>query len=91
MKFANIFNVADTQVLVEVKRDSQGDPAVHTSTMIEGTIASVIYTMGGDTEAEAWDLAYKNLNEAIDQAAAEEIYADMVSQYNQHKASTTNT
>lgn len=73
MKFAKLFDVADTQVLFEVKADSEGDPALHVSTCIAGSLVVTTYTMDGKTEDEGWDLAYRNLERA-DQEAADEVY-----------------
>ena len=71
MKFAKLFDVEDTQVLMEVKADADGEPAITVKAMIGGSIVEVAYTMDGATDNEAWDMAYKNLELADHQAAIE--------------------
>ena len=78
MKFAKLFDVADTQVLFEAKPDEQGSPAIHVTTIAQGSALSLVYTMDAPTKDLAWAQAYDNINDVVDQQIAEDEYAKIL-------------
>ena len=75
MKFAKLFDVADTQVLFVLVTDDEGFPSLLISTELDNEAYEELYAF--DNSAEGWLDAQAALDEA-DQTEADDFHADLL-------------